>query len=147
MCGYNTRNLADVVMTTFVIIFQLYLVMTTPCLVLYYILVAYNNIHFFRSGSSKKTIFLNFDHFLPTVWLPNSGHWHKKCVQKYTMVLFGTIDFWDIKTYNFWCTVLIRIIEYLRPHAHAHYLMTVWNVYGGQNEKLLSILELPDIKK
>ena len=94
-CGYNTRNLADVVMTTFVVIFHLFVVMITPCFFLYYILVQYRNT-LFRSGSSKKAIFLNYDHFLPTMWTPNRGHWHKKCGHKYTMVLLGTIDLWYI---------------------------------------------------
>ena len=45
------------VKTTFVVIFQIYEVMTTSCLFSYYTLVAYQNIIFFGQEAQKGNIF------------------------------------------------------------------------------------------
>ena len=88
---FNARKQTIVVKTTFVIIFQIYVVMTS--FFSYYIHMAYQNIHFW-SGSSKNAIFFKFDHFSRSMWTSNSGHEYEKFCHKYPMVLFGTTALW-----------------------------------------------------
>ena len=110
------------VKTTFVVIFQIYMVMTTSCFffVLYtcyitkYIFFwsgsSKNAIFFkfdnrlvvikiciFLSGSSKKAIFLTFDHFPHSMCSSNSGHEYEKGGHMNPIVLYCTIDLWHIK--------------------------------------------------
>ena len=63
---------------------------------IHYKLISYQNIHFFWSGSSKKAIFLKFDHFSHSMWSSHSGHEHKKDGHMNPRVLYCTIDLWHI---------------------------------------------------
>ena len=54
---------------------------------------------FFWSGTSKKAIFLKFDHFSHSSCSSNSGYEHKKGGHMNPRVLYFTIDLWHIKTY------------------------------------------------
>ena len=47
---------------------------------------------FIRSGSSKKTVLFNVDHFKHSLWSSNSGH-------AYPILRFCTICLWCIKTH------------------------------------------------
>ena len=93
------------VKTTFVVIIQIYVVMTTSCLFFRTVpmLLAYQNIGtFVWSGSSKKAIFLKHDQFSHSKWSSNRGPEHEKGGHMNPMVLYCTMDFRYIKTYIFW---------------------------------------------
>ena len=74
--------------------------------------------YIFRSGSSKKAIFLKFDHFSHSMWSSNSGHQHEKGGHMNPMFLYCTIDLWHIKIYILLVRKLKKAIFLKFDHFH-----------------------------
>ena len=98
---FNAWKQTIVVKITFVVIFQIYVVMTTFCLFFRTIYLWFIKTYIFWSGSSKKATFWKFDHFSHSLWSTNSGHEHEKGGHMNPIVLYCTIDLCHIKIYIF----------------------------------------------